>query len=324
MAVLYLDGFDYTDINARYTSGGRNLSADGGGRFGIGRAASFENVYIPYGARTSVAVGCAMTVANLVYGPPQIIIRSGGTNVIAMAFDGNNNRRLVVSYPGGTADYLAPYPLWFNLWHHYVIRVSHSTTSGTLQVYLNGALVINLSGVNTGSSSDNLYPWTYTAGAARGWIDDLWITDGDNLGDIRVMYLLPGADVQAGWSRYPSSLAANYLAVTSTNGDTDYVYTATAGAQDIYELGDLGNVYNRPVSSVKAVAAHWVARKDDTGSAQARSFLRIGANNYYGSTINIADSYAFIENIWDNNPSTGGPWTVSDVNGLRLGIERVS
>lgn len=322
MAVLYLDGFDYTDINARYTSGARALSADGGGRFGIGRAAAFENMFIFYGTRTSVAVGFAMSVDSFSSSCPSIFIRSGNTNVIQIGFDGSNNRLLVVSYPGGTASYLAPYPLWFNLWHHYVIQVNHSTTNGTLRVYLNGALIIDLSGVNTGSSSDNLYPWTVVA-FTRAWIDDLWITDGENLGDVRVMYLLPEADVQAGWSRYPSSLTANYLAVTNINRDTDYVYTATSGAQDIYELGDLGTVYNRPAASVKAVAAHWVVRKDDAGSAQARSFLRIGTNNYYGNTIDVADTYTFIENIWDNNPSTGQPWTVTDVNGLRLGIERV-
>jgi len=322
MAVLYLDGFDYTDLSARYTSGARIHSADGGGRFGIGRAVAFEDVSIPYDTRASVAVGLAMNIVSAYYDNPSIFIRWGTSNVIRMRFYSENNRLLGVSYPGGTAYYLAPYPLWYGLWHHYVIQVNHSTTNGTLRVYLNGALIIDLSGVNTGQASDNLYPWTFAA-FTRAWIDDLWITDGENLGDVRVMYLLPEADVQAGWSRYPSSLTANYLAVTQTNGDTDYVYTATSGAQDIYELGNLGTVYNRPVASVKAVAAHWVVRKDDAGNAQARSFLRIGTNNYYGSTINVAGTYTFIENIWDNNPSTGQPWMVTDVNGLRLGIERV-
>ena len=202
--------------------------------------------------------------------------------------------------------------------HFQIYWVGSTSGMGTFRLWINSRLVLDLNNVTTAVGTNE----ANGISGHKGIYDDLWITTGELLGDIRVHHLVPNSTVSASWSRYPSSLTANHEAVDelNPNNDTDYVYTSTAGATDVYEFEDLPAT----ASAVRAVGIHTMARKDDAGSRSMRSFLRIGATNYPGATVNLPDSYAGIKDYWLQNPATGTDWTVADVNNLQAGVELIS
>ena len=43
---------------------------------------------------------------------------------------------------------------------------------------------------------------------------------------------------------------------------------------------------------------------------------------YYGPTITPPDTYwQFIEKTWTNNPNTGSPWTIAELNAMEIGVD---
>ncbi|MDW8068568.1 MAG: hypothetical protein RML46_06625 [Anaerolineae bacterium] len=317
MAILLLEGFE-NNVN-RLTGTGtfiRSSSVRRTGSYGV----AANSYYFLYGTQTTVRFGLAM-YATRTNGPRGFSLRSGTTTVVAVDADVFDDRMIRLSWMGGSQDYLVPYRLT-GVWVHLMLAVTHSTTTGSATLYLNSSPILSVSNVNTGSSSDNLLIYTESGGAAA-YIDDLWITNSELLGDVRIWSLLPDGDSSVAWSRFPTSLTANYQAVddgTDANGDTDYVFTTTAGAQDIYTFQDLTAVHPGAVA-VQGVAIDWIARRSDAGSRTARPLLRISNTNYYGTSITLPESYQIFQSTWATNPNTGTSWTVADVNNLLAGIE---
>src|SRR5262249_37892481 len=147
---------------------------------------------------------------------------------------------------------------------------------------------------------------------------DLYICDGqgslnnDFLGDVRIQASIAnGAGATTNWT---PSAGSNYQNVddATPNEDTDYNSDATAGDIDTYAMGDV----TPAAGAVKGVMVSMRARKDDGATRTLQAAIRTGATNYFGASQNLTSSYAYYTEIWENNPNTSSPFTISDVNGL--------
>ena len=222
--------------------------------------------------------------------------------------------------------YLATKPTVFDTtgWHYIELSATIGA-SGSYNVQVDGLSVLSASGVNTQASG--------TAGANRvqiGWnnglsVDDLYICDGQGsapwnglLGDVRVQALLPAADGDL--AQFVPSTGTSHFALVDEvppNGDTDYVSSANAGDVDLYQMGDVAAV-SGDVLGVQVLAS---ARKDDAGTRTLTPVIKTGGVEHDGTAVALGTSYAYVSQIWEQNPETSAPWTITEANALQAGVK---
>ena len=208
---------------------------------------------------------------------------------------------------------------------YFEFKVKINNTTGSVVIRVNEQEKLNLSNIDTQNTA-NAYANRIQIGGYFGIkIDDLYICDGDGttnndfLGDVRVCALFPnGADV----SEWTPSAGANYECVDDNpaNDDTDYVSSSTANQIDTYALSDLPAF----TGDIKGVQALLCARKDDAGTRQIAQVIKPDATNHVGTTRELADNYTYYRELWENNPDTTNPWTISEINSLKAGVKMVS
>jgi hypothetical protein len=243
------------------------------------------------------------------------------------------NLELHLSSGDGTLIATSTSPLINNEWHHIQVKTVLHSSAGSCEVRLDGVAVINVSGVQTASTSGSVTELSMsTDGSFDRIYDDLWVCDGVDasatqgrsndtfLGDLKVSTLLPSANGDTtGWT---PSTGTNHAALVDEvpPNTTDYISTSTSSTRDLFALGDLpgtaGNVYGLRVnfyglktdagaSSVKPV----IKESGGTVTTQTARALSTTAANYSGDFIFTLPSA----------PTT--PWAASDVNALQAGVE---
>ena len=190
--------------------------------------------------------------------------------------------------------------------------------------------VVSVSGVDTQSSANayaNLILLGGTAGAASsiGYFDDFYLCDtsgsynNDFLGDVVIETSMPNAvGSNNDWTALGGS--SHYLEVdeASVDGDTSYVYTATASARDTYGLTDI----SASGGTVMAVAVNVVAEKDGTDTRGIKPVVKSSTSYAQGAeTILSLGSYLSIQSIFETDPSTTSAWTESGVNAMEAGVD---
>ena len=76
--------------------------------------------------------------------------------------------------------------------------------------------------------------------------------------------------------------------------------------------------------TIKALAAHVCARKDDAGSRSIATIVKEGATETDGTTNSLSDNYLYFTDYYDTNPDTASAWTITEVNGMEAGIKLIS
>jgi hypothetical protein len=106
---------------------------------------------------------------------------------------------------------------------------------------------------------------------------------------------------------------------TLPDSDSTYNSTSTPAATDRYAIPT-----PTLTGSCRGVSVAALVRKDDAGVRTARLKLYDGTALQSGPTGNLADSYVYVENIWQVNPTTGLAWTAAELAAAEPGIELVS
>lgn len=208
--------------------------------------------------------------------------------------------------------------------YHLEFRATFHGSTGSYDLWINGASALTGTGVNTIVSA-NAYASVVGFGLGLNfdspsfYYDDIVIADGTNsqarLGDCRVCWSAP--DGAGATTQFTPSAGSNYQCVddATPNGDTDYVASSNVGDTDTYTLGNLP----ASAAAVKAVQFVTSARKDDAGTRTFNPVYRAGGTNYDGAAQSLVDTYTYYWEIKEQNPATSVPWTVSDVNALEVG-----
>ena len=140
-----------------------------------------------------------------------------------------------------------------------------------------------------------------------------------SLGDLRVQVTVPAANSAVQWTPLAGS---NFSEVNElpVDGDTSYVYTSTAGQQDLYTVGSLTGT----PSSIKAVQIRTCMRKTDASAHTAASVISSSATVQQGATQSLSSTYQYNADIYEQDPHTSAAWTLSAVNALLIGQKLLS
>lgn len=337
MALICFDGFDYTTnsnfLNSLgyYDTGGAAIIA-GGGRFG-GNCLSIAPAY-PGSPTRVFAAGFAQAFVGFAV--------NAAVNTLTVGFvDTNNNSNYqcyltfndygqISAYNGnGTLLGSSSINAWLpGTWCYCEIKpVIAGGTSGSLQVRINGAVVLTLPNVNTQhptSTSSTFNGIRWAAGDyANPRIDDFYMCDptgaapyNSYLGNVRVQAVLPAAAGSLTQFLKSSTSLANWQCAINQNvDDTLYVYSATVGNEDLYTVSaSIGAV------TIYGVQIRGAYRQDDATQRSAQTLLKSGSTFATTAVVPCNQAYAFqTDGPFIVDPNTGASWTPSAVNSLQIG-----
>src|SRR5262252_2681430 len=352
MALLFMDSFDHyatADLLTKWSASvagtnvtisivaaaGRHSSA--GLRIAINSVTSGQTGYLQKALTpadvTTLVCGVAVFVSatNIIgtAGIPLLVVRDGSTSQLTVRVNpdlsltvlrGANNGTVLGS--GGVLTVGAFGYLEFKSLIH--------PSAGTVDLRLNGASVLSLTGQNTRSSAVSQWtslvfgcidgvPNTWGGGAVGNvtW-DDLYVLDGSGsapwntfLGDVRVDPCYPtGAGATTGWT---PSAGANWAAVddTAPNGDTDYTSAASVPLTDTYVVQDSPSVG----ATIYGLQHCLSMKKSDAGTCTVAPVIRRGGTDYPGADLSPSTSYGYGLQVAQTDPSTSAQWTEANFNG---------
>jgi len=334
MPLLFFDGFDMYQSNDApmgrgWTLPAGNVNVNQAGRFGTSKS-----LYINSAANSLVAslTASATVCVGVAHQPSAMVYAATGSDLIRFANSVTVQCKLGVKADGalviGRGDFTtnliatsAAAIITNSTWNYIEVELTRHASTGIFKVWVNGALVINSTGVNTGASNiDRVSICGHPAG--NNFFDDFYLTnDATRLGERRVDYLPPSADSSPlNWTR--STGATNFSTVDEipTNNDTDYISSATVGHKDLY---DLTNLSTTPLT-IDAVQTVLVGRKDDATTREVRTNLKTGSTTTNGATRAMAATYVTTSDLYLLNPDTAAAWVASDINAAQLGVEVVT
>lgn len=200
--------------------------------------------------------------------------------------------------------------------HHVAFEVNRSAATGTAKAWLDGALVVNLTNVNTGDGSHLFNRYEFSAptasplGAGQTSIGNVmaWNTTAHSWdGRVKVVQrLAPTADVfVSNWST-PGPYWSQFADPTVTS------QTVTHPSEVRVALSDL----TMEPDFVYGLYVYWRHSTIATGRRTLREpgFSHVGPN--IAGQANLRD--------YIGGPNAGGDWTATQLNNLELSIEGVS
>lgn len=332
MTIIFIDGFDLYSATVPETSRGwgRSATSRQTGRFG-GQAARIANgggsgiFGQTFAANSQVVVGFAMNCISSQYGDAKNVFELRHAGGLCAGIHVNTGGIIRIKNAANTVVHTtaAVMPLSGAGFVHLELAVLRHASAGTIDLYVDGVQVAALTGQNTGSANiDNAQIPELQAFGGTVDIDDFHLITGSitPLGDCRIETLRPSADTaDKDWAR--STGADNFALVdeTTSNGDTDYVSSATATDKDIYACADLSS----SPATIHAVSPTIIARKDDatarTIAGRVKSSASVG-----GATHTMGSAYQGFGAPVELDPNGSIAWATAAVNAAQLEIEVIT
>jgi len=100
------------------------------------------------------------------------------------------------------------------------------------------------------------------------------------------------------------------------NDATDYVFSSTVNQYDLYNIPDLTGF-----GSVQAATLWLRAQKDDAGSALIAPMIKSGAVENQAADQALPTSWAFLQKVYNIDPTDSAAWTVAKINALQIGAK---
>ncbi len=220
-----------------------------------------------------------------------------------------------------------------NTFHHLEIKVFIHDTTGTVEIRLDGTIVLNLTSQDTRNGGavgtiDNVQLGANGGSPLR--LDNLVIMDDqggindDFVGDVVIEARVPdGNGNYSQWDGSDGNQVDNYLQVDEGpphDGDTTYNNAQVALDKDTYAVEDLV----ASTGSVLAVQAEMIARHEGAGGT-LRHMLRRSSTDQFGSAVTPGAGYTYHSELWEEDPNAGpGAWTITNVDATEFGFELVS
>lgn len=212
--------------------------------------------------------------------------------------------------------------------HIEVIPVIHPS-SGSVKVYANGTLVLNLTNVNTmfdGSSGKIGYAQLNIENHAV-VTDAVWTDGSSAIGDCRVTY--HHANVAGTYTAGTAVGDATLLACVDeidADGDTTYIDFDNAALPKAASFTCSALPAN--VVTVLEVSPLVLLRKDDSGTSKGRTVFISGATEDDGGVdVALATGYIRSDQVqkmraYATDPNTSAAWTIANCNAVEVGHRR--
>lgn len=350
MTTIAYDGFDMYNglqtligVRSKWTLTGGGNSSMVAGRFG-GQAVRITNrtngtfasaIYLPLNpASCTSSFACGFAFRNPVVtglGNNGAFFHVADQNSVMQLWLGLNTGTGVVtlyrasSFAAGTVlATTAPGAIPPNNWVYVELEGVIDDTTGSVKVWINNDLLINISGVDTRNAGTGLavQPWFGGQTSSDNYdadFDDFYFRNTNvRLGESRVETLRGTGDTAVkNW--VPNSGVTNFSRINETlvDGDTTYVESGVIGNQDLYDFGDLSST----PATIHAVQLVGFARKTDAGSRGIALTCKSGATFSDGPSYSLSASYSRLDRIMLTDPNTSAAWTAAAVNTLQAGPE---
>lgn len=258
----------------------------------------------------------------------QVVIVASGSNMVV--YRGNPNE-------GGTGT-LATLPgvlaTAYSRFNYYEVRTKIHNSTGTVEVRMNGATLVSLTGQDTSRTGNEYASGVYLGNITNNntlgnsW-DDFYVCDtvdsgiagapnNDFLGDVHVETVYPnGNGASSQFDGSDGNSIDNYLLVdeTAQDGDTTYVESGDIGDKDTYAYSNMvastGTVYGVQINPY--------AKKTASGTRSFKTIARTGGGTEQdGAEKFLGTSYTWYPSPRDGDPD-GNQWTISNVNAAEFG-----
>lgn len=342
MAILWLDGFDATGnglgdaptpadiLDRRYTAASDQFldTVEGRGtyQFGLVNGNTGWNMYTP-NLTTNVTL-----IAGLAYRPTLVYNDQSGYDQVIMRFRTGTTTGITLRNVGGTIRVFGPSAnllgevkrevMRAGRWNYIEMKVFCDDSAGTVDVCVNGALVISVNSVDTKPTASAYLNNVYLGGQAMAF-DDFYVADGsgssnnDFLGPIKVRTRRPTADST---NNFDSGTYADVDEEEIDDG-TSYAETVNAATQLVMEYEDLTDL-----TTIEAVGVYPVVASSANATAENYKVVVETGNQVLSAnlTVNTTTNTTFSSLgyvYYDADPDTSNSWNQSTFNSAKFGVE---
>lgn len=332
--LLFMDSFDhyaYTDLARKgWSALGSGTIQSAIKRTGaqalLLNSSSKSTKHIVTGSPTTAVVGYAVYLSAL--GSHIELLGDASTLNVKVTFLGDGSIR---AYDGaaGTLGTTATGIVSTGAWYYLEMKVKIDNSTGTVEIKLNGAQVLNLTGLDTQTSTSAVVAEIYLRGfnGVSAYFDDLYICDvagslnNDFLGVVAVTALVPdGAGTNTGLT---PSTGANWQNVDEIppDDDTTYNQSTATGQTDTYDFGAAA-----VTGTILGVQLTSTIKNIDVGSVNARNVVRSGGTPAETESGDLALGGTFLmwSTIWEQEPVDATAWTNTNINTSEFGVKHDS
>jgi len=216
-----------------------------------------------------------------------------------------------------------------NSWRHVETKVVWGTTTGEVEIRVEGVTKLHLTNVNTGAGNyaqvaiGNSY--SLTGVLLTSYAKDIvfWDTAGsennDFLGSVGVYFQPPNADVSSGWSR--SSGSTDYgLVDEAPPNDAGYIYAGTPAPSP-----SIMNVEPLPADVVAIRGFFPIGRSEKTDGGDGKLQMSVSPNGTDwddGADNPQSTAFTYYYDVSEVSPDTTDPWTVVEFSTLQFKFNR--
>jgi hypothetical protein len=232
----------------------------------------------------------------------------------------------------GTQIALVPYSLAFETWTNVSVKVTFSSSAGTVDIRINDNSILSATGLNNISTSHaytNIVRFGIEGTTTNCLVTDFLLYDstGSNNNtwisseNVSMRTLMANADGTT--NDFTPSSGSRYQCVSEQAADDDATYVSSNTPNNIQLFG-ITDVASGSISSINAIQVIANSRRTDLGTRTVALMARTNSTNYTSPTLSLAPEYVQLKNIWAVNPNTSSAWTESDINALEAGITILS
>lgn len=221
--------------------------------------------------------------------------------------------------------------IFANTWQSVQAKLVISATVGSLAVRVDGVTVLNLTGLNTGTTNIGIIGLTSNNQSFSSFqaciFDNFWAFDDTGThsntfpnGRITVQTHYPAADgTDTAWT--PNTGTDHFACVdqTTSDDDTTYVSNLTPGDKDSYTVGTLTGT----IVQVHGVKVSAVYRKDDVDPKTLHIFTTSGATTVESADIDVPLLYSSSSQLFPEDPNTTAQWTEANVDAIEVGVHTI-
>jgi hypothetical protein len=292
-----------------------------------------NRIVFPGGAVVTAGAAFRIYMASLPpndTGTPYVNLRDNSNNfILAIRFrpDGSISAHSG-AYTGTELGRSSP-AVTASAWNHVEVKALRSSTVGTVEVRVNGAVVLDLDTLNLGAVDFAMFGLcvggsSITPGTGAHY-KDLVLWDGtgteniDFQGSVAVRDLYPDADISLNWTPSTGSTGWDLIDETTPN-DADYIQ-----AGDPPPAAYIASLTNLPddVTTVRALLPIVRAQKTDGGDCNIQ--IALTPNNVdfdNGADVAVTTAFKYTWDVSQLSPDTAAPWTPVEVNAAYVRANR--
>jgi hypothetical protein len=215
-----------------------------------------------------------------------------------------------------------------NAWQHVETKVVISSTIGNVEVRVEGVTVLNLTGLNLGGNNiaefaicgqkNDVFTGNFL------YTKDLVIWDGTGsnnnnfLGSVSIIPMTVTSDISLNWTPSTGTTGWDLIDEAPPN-TTDFISaSSTLPAAAVMALSNLPT----DITSVRGIVTITRATKTDGGDGNLQVGLKNGASTALGTNRGITSAYTYWRDVFEVDPVTSAPWTVTSANNAQIQFNR--